>query len=256
MNLQTLRRNGALRQQLASSYALGTLRGRARHRFEDWLAQDDELRRVVADWQDRLAPLAELAPAAAPPDAVWQAIERRLQLQPASASSRTVPAAAPSASAPNAPSSWQRWLHSLSFWRGLGIASTALAGVLVALLVGRQLAPVAPMPSYVALLADSSAHTAAIISGDAQRRQLTVRLVNKPQLAADQALELWAVPAAGTPRSLGVLAADGTITLPLPADATPDAIPLLAISLEPKGGSPNPNGPSGPILFKGAWVRL
>jgi hypothetical protein len=28
------------------------------------------------------------------------------------------------------------------------------------------------------------------------------------------------------------------------------------ISMEPKGGSPNPNGPTGPMLFKGAWLPV
>ena len=49
---------------------------------------------------------------------------------------------------------------------------------------------------------------------------------------------------------------DGSLRLPMPANMTPQTIPLLAISLEPKGGSTNPNGPSGPILFKGAWLQL
>jgi anti-sigma-K factor RskA len=33
-------------------------------------------------------------------------------------------------------------------------------------------------------------------------------------------------------------------------------VPLLAVTLEPKGGSQDPKGPTGPILFKGAWVRI
>ena len=35
-----------------------------------------------------------------------------------------------------------------------------------------------------------------------------------------------------------------------------DDVALLAVTLEPKGGSPNPNGPTGPILYQGAWVRV
>jgi len=26
--------------------------------------------------------------------------------------------------------------------------------------------------------------------------------------------------------------------------------------LEPKGGSPNPDAPTGPVLYKGGWTRL
>ena len=31
-------------------------------------------------------------------------------------------------------------------------------------------------------------------------------------------------------------------------------LPALAISVEPRGGSPNPNGPTGPVVFKGALI--
>jgi anti-sigma-K factor RskA len=31
-------------------------------------------------------------------------------------------------------------------------------------------------------------------------------------------------------------------------------IPMLAISLEPKGGVPSATGPTGPVLFKGALL--
>jgi anti-sigma-K factor RskA len=64
------------------------------------------------------------------------------------------------------------------------------------------------------------------------------------------------VPKEGAPRSLGLLAADGSLVLPFPADMKPETVPLLAVSVEPKGGSPNPAGPTGPIVFKGAWLRV
>ena len=31
----------------------------------------------------------------------------------------------------------------------------------------------------------------------------------------------------------------------------PTAAPALAVSIEPTGGSPNADGPSGPVVFKG-----
>jgi anti-sigma-K factor RskA len=40
------------------------------------------------------------------------------------------------------------------------------------------------------------------------------------------------------------------------AAATGPDVALLAVTLEPKGGSPDPNGPSGPVLYKGAWIGL
>jgi anti-sigma-K factor RskA len=37
---------------------------------------------------------------------------------------------------------------------------------------------------------------------------------------------------------------------------TADNVPLLAVTLEPKGGSGNPEKPSGPIIFKGNWIQI
>jgi anti-sigma-K factor RskA len=136
------------------------------------------------------------------------------------------------------------------------MASTALATILVTVLLTKQPEPSAPLTSYVAMLADDQAKPIAVVTGDARSRQLVVKVVAQQTIPADKSLELWAVPKDGPPRSLGLLAADGSITLPLPENATPDSIPLLAVTLEPKGGSPNPNGPTGPIVFKGAWVQI
>jgi anti-sigma-K factor RskA len=62
------------------------------------------------------------------------------------------------------------------------------------------------------------------------------------------------LPAAGGPRSLGVLGADPVIRLTA-SDAQVTQVPALAISLEPKGGVPSERGPTGPVLFKGALIQ-
>jgi anti-sigma-K factor RskA len=72
----------------------------------------------------------------------------------------------------------------------------------------------------------------------------------------DRTLQLWAITKAGKPRSLGVLPASRTASLALDARAIGPDVMLLAVSLEAKGGSPDPNGPTGPVLYKGSWVRL
>ena len=222
---------------------LGTLKGGARRRFESQLRNSALIQREVAEWQDRLHPLAEFSPAVKPPARVWQAIEQKLALR----------------KLPSQMSPWAFWTHlrnDLSFWRGLGLVSTTVATILVAVLSIKQPEPTAPTTSFVAMLADDKAQTAMVITGDASHHQLIARVLSHQSVAADKSLELWAVPKQGAPRSLGLVAADGSITLPLPDNATPQSIPLLAVTLEPKGGSPNPNGPTGPIVFKGAWVQI
>lgn len=243
MNLRQLRHNDVLREKLASEYVLGTLRGSARRRFEGWLKEDAALRRAVAEWQDRLHPMVEFAPAAEPSPQVWLAIEKQLDLAvPAQPAGRRA--------------FWRGLREDLAFWRGLGMVSTAAAAVLVTVLLARLPESGAPAANYVATLADDKAQTTMVITGDARRRQLTVRVIGQPAVAADKSLELWAIPKEGAPRSLGLVAAGGTVTLPLPENATPENTPVLAISLEPKGGSPNPNAPTGPVLYKGAWVKI
>ena len=67
-----------LRDRLAAEYVLGTLRGRARARFESLLRYDPSLRRTVAEWEASITPLAAAASEIAPPARVWQAISRRI----------------------------------------------------------------------------------------------------------------------------------------------------------------------------------
>jgi anti-sigma-K factor RskA len=230
-----LRGNEPLRERLAAEYVLGTLRGHARRRFEGLMHDDAALRRTVGEWNGRLGAMAEFAPPAQPRGAVWRAVEARLGWQ----------AAAPG---------WQFWRHgSLAMWRTLGLASSAVAALLV---VAVLQAPPAPVMSDIASLADEQARPALVVTADRERARMTVKLVTEVALTPQQALQLWAVPRAGKPRSLGVLGAGRELTLALPANAIGPDVAALAVSLEPKGGSPNPDGPSGPILYKGSWVRL
>lgn len=230
-----IRDNPERRQKLAAEYALGTLKGGARRRFEGWMHQDAGLRNLVAEWQGRLAPMAEFARPVAPPGRVWAGIERQLRLAP-----------------PARP--WQFWRNeNLAFWRNLGLASTTAAALLLAVVLTRTVET--PAVNYIATLTDDKARTALVLTADSGQRALEVRLITTAQIAADKSLQLWLVPKAGAPRSLGVLA-ERRATFSLPAGATGPEVALLAVSLEPKGGSPDPNGPTGPILYKGEWVRL
>lgn len=66
------------RDALAAEYVLGTLDGEARAALRRALAGDAALREAVAAWERRLMPLAENAPAMAPPPDLWARIEARL----------------------------------------------------------------------------------------------------------------------------------------------------------------------------------
>ena len=231
-----IRNNLVLRQKLAAEYVLGTLRGGARRRFEGWMHNDADLRNITAEWQQRLSPMIEFAGAVVPPKSVWTGIERRLNLKAKSSGALS-------------------WLNdNLGFWRNLGLVSTGLAAMLMVIVLTNR--PVdTPNIAYVATLTDDKAQTAMLLTADEQHRTLEARVVTTAALAADKSLHLWAVPKQGKPRSLGVLA-DNRDSFTLTANAISDDVAVLAVTLEPKGGSPDPNGPTGPILYKGNWVKL
>jgi anti-sigma-K factor RskA len=232
-----LRDKPVLAEKLAAEYVLGTLKGGARRRFEAWMHPDAALRATVGRWQDRLMPLAELGQPVAPPARVWSGIERRLGL------------------APRAPW-WQFWrVDAARPWAGIAFAASGAAMVLAVLLATRAGAP-GEAPQQVAALTDAQAHTALVVTADARRGRLEVRVAPDLRVPDDRTLQLWAITRAGKPRSLGILPDKRGAELALDARAIGPDVMLLAISLEPKGGSPDPNGPTGPVLYKGAWTRL
>ncbi len=66
-----------LLDRLAAEYVLGTLRGRARRRFNQLQRELPAARDAVAAWEARLNPLSSVVPATAPPGRVWDAIAAR-----------------------------------------------------------------------------------------------------------------------------------------------------------------------------------
>ena len=187
-------------------------------------------------------PMAEFSKAKRPETSVWIALEKRLKL--------------------NINVRWaflRNILEDLSFWRGLGVVSTTAALVMVSVLLSKQFDQALPINNYVATLSDDKSQPIAVISSDAKHKHLVVRFVTAQAIASDKSLELWAVSKEGKVKSLGLVASNlgtNTFTINMPENLTPENTPLLAITLEPKGGSGNPEKPSGPIIFKGNWVQL
>lgn len=243
--------------RLASAYALGTLRGGARRRFEALAREQAPVRAAALVWQARLASLNELQPGVAPDPALWPRIARQVQADLEARRERAVSAAAAGPAA---------WLRSLWLWRGAAAAG-ALASVLALVLglnlreqLGGQVRALqarlqaSPEIAYVAVLADAQASPAMLVTYDPRQGRLTLQRVSPYREAADRSLQLWTLPPSGAPRSLGVLGPDRVLRLPAPEGEVRD-VPALAISLEPQGGVPSERGPTGPVLFKGALIR-
>jgi anti-sigma-K factor RskA len=231
----------SLADALAAQYVAGTLRGRARARFEALLPSHPGLQRAVRDWQLRLMPLTGVLPEQAPPPHVWRQIEQRLW-----------PAAAPAVAA-----SPVAWWQRLGLWRAL--SGVALAGVVGLGVVLNNPPPAAP-PVVVVLENTGTAPAAnvaaagtivASFSGDG--RALVTRTLTPVGVTADRVLELWSVPPEGNPRSLGLISANGVTVLKrdrLPATVLKGGTAALAVSVEPPGGSPT-GVPTGPVVFAG-----
>nr|WP_314858285.1 anti-sigma factor [uncultured Undibacterium sp.] len=242
MNIQ---HNQRLQHQLAAEFVLGTLRGGARRRFNTWLQTDPHLQQIVREWQAHLMPMMEFSTSKVPQVQVWHNIEKQLKL-----------------GAQRGQKAFFQFLQELQFWRGLSLVASA-ALVLMAVFVFKPQDSSLPAELYVATLSDDKAQPIAVISSDSKRRQVLLRFVNRPQVTSNQSLELWSISKEGKIRSLGLVdnvanqaAKTGEVLrINLPDGVTNDTPQLLAISLEPKGGSGNPEKPSGPILFKGNWLK-
>src|SRR3569832_1294093 len=73
-----LMRHPDLAERLAAAYALGTLRGGARRRFEAQARQSPMLRALAIAWQERFAAMTELQTGQQPSANVWKRIENEL----------------------------------------------------------------------------------------------------------------------------------------------------------------------------------
>lgn len=218
---------------LASQYALGTLSPRARRQLATIARRDATVADALREWELRLASIGNAAPPVTPSPRVWSGIVDRLGL-----------VANPDREAP--------WWSRLRLWRGLALASTTAAVALGVALVSTRLGP--PAPSIVVVLSGPDARPALIATSTANAQTITFKAIGPVQVAADRSLELWALPTGGAPRSLGLIPPSGSGRVEVPAAAL-EAVPAIAISLEPLGGS-RTGAPTGPVLWSGKIERI
>jgi anti-sigma-K factor RskA len=217
--------------KLAADYVLGTLRGRARRRFENLLPAHPELRHAVARWHDTLMPLAASVPPLAPGPHVWRRIEDRLFDRPAT----PVVAAQPVT---------RRWWHHSGAWRVLGV----VAGLAVLLLLALHLTPAAELPPVVVVMSQTSGPPSFVASVAGDGRSLVISPLGGVTVDANHELELWQLTEQGLTRSLGIVSAHRSTEV-LRKRLLKDTLGY-ALSLEPRGGSPS-GVPSGQIVSTG-----
>ena len=224
MNYQT----PTLRRALAADYAIGLMPSAARRRFEQLLLEDAALRAELAQWQENLTSLTDALPEQPVPDRVWQGITARIEPQVLH-----MPGKHP-------------------FWNWLRVTA-AVCSLVIAVTLG------------VIYNRDNARYSATLLTADAQpalkveahEDYLNVEPLTLAAVDPGRSLELWAIPADGKPISLGVIPVGGKGRVEL-SDTQKVLIgkPIaLAVSLEPKGGSPT-GQPTGPVLYQGALAAL
>jgi anti-sigma-K factor RskA len=220
---------------LAAEYVLGTLALEEAESARLRVETDAAFAAEVAFWERRLMPLALLAPAVAPPAALWARIEDstggegRRNRQSAVA----VPRAANDGG--------------LIWWRAGTFAGLAVAAGLAAFIALRPAAG----PPVLAVLTPYSTQTPVLVAVAGPNGAVTLRANAAISVPTDRDLELWALAAGATaPAPLGVIPPAGTTVPPGVAEGT-----TLLVSLEPKGGSPT-GKPTGPVLYAGTLHRF
>jgi len=215
----------------AAEYALGVLAGAEREAAARRVARERAFAALVAEWEGRLAPWAAEIPELAPPPQVWERIAAAL---PSVRRQRT--------------GFWQ----SLVFWRSFGMVSAFAAACLAVLL---YLGAGTKQAAFVASI-EGDGQRIFVAAVDVKRRAVAViPVAYRPD--PTRVPELWLIPFGGKPLPLGVLPADGLAQIAIPpafADqASRDAV--LAVSLEPPGGSPT-GQPTGPVIGSGKLTNL
>lgn len=210
----------------AGEYVLGTLRGADREAFELLLRDSLRLQQAVADWEQRLSGLNAAYRPVSPPPQTWSAVTRRLGFEAGNEASK-------------------------GFWRGFALLATAASLIMATLLV-RQVfvekpALLAPMETAVVRADDETPIWMVVF--DWRERTWAAQPVMAKAAATDKDYELWLLgPEDAAPISFGLLSAAAPVQRSLPVQADRTHARAIAVSLEPKGGSPS-GAPTGPVLY-------
>lgn len=221
------------REGLAAELALGTLSGVELRNAQSLLASDAEFARLVAAWEQRLAPLATgLAP-----------VSPRAEMR-----SKVLAALPP----PPANDNVAELRKMVQRWRNFSAVATALAAALAGVLVLRSPPPPTLQDGgrYVAVLQPDGPGPAFVASVDVVKGTISVRTVSATA-PAGKSYELWAIGAGrAKPQSLGVIDASYKVPATVLGKTDEAALgdTLFAVTLEQEGGSPTGQPTSAPVF--------
>lgn len=219
---------------LAGEYVLGVLGADARLKVEARIRRDRQFAAIVHRWEENLSEFSDEYGVELPPPEAFSAIESRLFGE------------VPRGNRSGLDSLW----NSLAVWRVLTLASV-LAAVTVGTTELASWRQPAPGRLLIAEMAGKDEAVSLVARYDDQSGRLRVTPVATGD-AQTKSLELWLIEGNDPARSLGILPQTGEGELIVPADMRgylKQGV-ILAVSLEPFGGSPTGQA-TGPIVALG-----
>jgi len=223
---------------IAGEYVLGTLDAAEQRAFQHRLLIDPEAAAAVAAWQGRLSPLLLALPDVTPPAGLWDRIEA--DRRPA-----------------NDNGLLRRWQAATAAAALIALVSTGIAlrpqpGTEAAPQIAQR-TPASPLFQSVAALSEAGGTPALLVTYDKGSGRMRVMPVNVSPRPG-HSLELWVIAGKAAPRSIGLMRDEGATALERMAiDLQQEN--TIAVSIEPKGGSPT-GLPTGPVIYSGKMIDL
>jgi anti-sigma-K factor RskA len=217
---------------LAAEYVLGVLPAEDRTFVARRIDAEAAFARSVERWEGHFVPMADAYAAVDPPASVKIALDRRLF----------------SSTATEVPDRSGLW-SSLAFWRGL--TAVAVAAALAFAVVEYAAPPAEPQARLVASLAADGSDVRYLALYDPASGEVSLSHVSGER-GAGKDFELWMIEGGNAPVSMGIVPSGEAAQLPVSEAARQKLAQgaVLAVSLEPAGGSPT-GQPTGPVVAAG-----
>lgn len=235
-------------EALLPAYALGALDPAERAAVEARLAADPEARRLLAEYETVAAGLVFAVPARPAPAGLQDDLRRRLAARRGEAAPRSATS--------------RRTTTLLRLISAAAALLIVTLGLIVALRTGGALPPA---QVYATLEAEGDSLRFPLVAGevsaavygeliaDRDGRRAVIAVSALPSLSTDQIFQLWVRRRDGEVRSGGLFqpAPEGMtyVSVPLREDESLDVLLSVGASLEPAGGSPYADRPTGPRVF-------
>ena len=259
--------NPVIIEHIASQYVLGTLSTRAHNRAEKLMLDYPQLEARINHWQQSFIGLDKQTAELAPKAATWQTISAQLDQLTAETVSDNIkqdaikpqPVAQTQQTRFDLVSVVKQWF-SFPPARLMHAASVIVICLLsVALLTPNQQNGTDDPLSYVAVLTDQHKQAQLVASTYGESKKLIVNIINTPDIASSEDLELWVVSKTDQQaRSLGIIPRDITLLEQQLSEAQWRLIKdsdSLIVTVEDLGGSPI-GEPSDIIVSRGLCVQL